>query len=231
MPSLYICDSCHYLFSPSGGEKSRMERCPDCGKESVVVQARIGDARASLVRPTLRPASEDEKAAYLNVKTELEASAERKSAFLKLQDSIKTYKMTMDEHNFALILIYYLWDSTLENRRLTLDRFLLPANWHEQNPDEYVERDYKEIRKKFWSRVNQERHAVTYEGASPGPALACLNAFQRPGRELMAFLHPVSLGDVRKIDLHLLATQPGKVYLQFLTDWYNYSEQTEGASD
>lgn len=115
-----------------------MERCPGCGKESVVVQARIGDARASLVRPTLRPASEDEKAAYLNVKAELEASAERKSAFLKLQDSIKTYKMTMDEHNFALILIYYLWDSTLENRRLTLDRFLRPANWHEQNPNEQL---------------------------------------------------------------------------------------------
>lgn len=224
MPTLYICDSCHYLFSPSDGEESRMERCLGCGKGAIVVQARIGDARASLVRPALRPASEDEKAAYFNVKAELEASAERELAFLKLQDSIKTYEMTMDEHNFALILIYYLWNFTPENRRLTLDRFLRPANWHEQDPDEYVERDYKEIRKKFWSRVNQERHAVTYEGASPGPALACLNAFQRPGGELMAFLHPASLGDVRRIDLHPLATQLGKGYLLFLADWYNYTK-------
>ena len=39
MLTLYICDSCHYIFSPAGGEEAHMERCPSCGKESVVVQA------------------------------------------------------------------------------------------------------------------------------------------------------------------------------------------------
>ena len=80
-----------------------------------------------------------------------------------------------------------------------LDRFLRPANWHEQNPDKK-------------------------EGASPGPALECLNAFQQPEGEMFAFLRPLSLGDVRKIDLHQLATQPGRGYLQFLADWYNRPE-------
>ena len=134
----------------------------------------------------------------------------------------QTYDMTMSEHNFALILVCYLWNFTPENRRLTLERFLRPAYWHpDQNPDEYVERDYKNICKAFWSQINKERHAVAEKGAVPGPALACLNAFQQPEGELMAFLRPVSLGDVRRIDLHQLATQPGKGYLQFLADWYN----------
>ena len=221
---MYICDSCHYLFSPSGEEKSRVERCPGCGKESVVVQARIGETCASLVRPAVRAATEDEKADYLNAKAKLEATAEKESAYRKLQERVKTYNMTMGEHNFALILIYYFRDSTLESRRLMLDRFLRPANWHEQNPDKYVERDYRDIRRKFWSQVNQERHAVEKEGASPGPALECLNAFQQPEGEMFAFLRPLSLGDVRKIDLHQLATQPGRGYLQFLADWYNRPE-------
>ena len=162
---------------------------------------------------------------YFIVRAELEASAKKKASCLKLQESVKTYNMTMGEHNFALILVYYLRDSTLESRRLMLDRFLRPANWHEQNPDKYVERDYRDIRRKFWSQVNQERHAVEKEGASPGPALECLNAFQQPYEgELWSFLRPATLGDVRRIDLHRLAAQPGKGYLRFLADWYNCPE-------
>ena len=177
MLTLYICDSCHYLFSPPDREESRVERCPGCGKESVVVQAQVGGTIVSLVRPAVRPVSEDERADYLNVKAELKASAKKESSYRKLQESVKTYNMTMNEHNFALILIYYLRDSTPESKRLMLDRFLHPEHWHDQNPDEYVERDYKDIRRKFWSKVNQERHAVRDESASLGPALECLNAF------------------------------------------------------
>ena len=225
MLTLYICDSCHYLFAPPDREESRVERCPGCGKESVVVQAQVGGTIVSLVRPAVRPVSEDERADYLNVKAELKASAKKESAYRKLQESVKTYNMTMNEHNFALILIYYLRDSTPESKRLMLDRFLHPEHWHDQNPDEYVERDYKDIRRKFWSKVNQERHAERDESASPGPALECLNAFQQPYEgELWSFLRPATLGDVRRIDLHQLAAQPGKGYLQFLADWYNCPE-------
>ena len=123
---LYICDSCHYLFSPPDREESRVERCPGCGKESVVVQARIGETCASLVRPAVRAATEDEKADYLNVKAKLEATAEKESAYRKLQERVKTYNMTMGEHNFALILIYYFRDSTLESRRLMLESVSAP---------------------------------------------------------------------------------------------------------
>ena len=225
MLTLYICDSCHYLFSPPDREESRVERCPSCGKESVVVQAQVGGTIVSLVRPAVRPVSEDERADYLNVKAKLEATAEKESAYRKLQERVKTYNMTMGEHNFALILIYYLRDSTPESKRLMLDRFLRPEHWHDQNPDEYVERDYKDIRRKFWSKVNQERHAERDESASPGSALECLNAFRQPYEgELWSLLRPATLGDVRRIDLHQLAAQPGKGYLQFLADWYNCPE-------
>ena len=75
---LYTCDACLYTFRA----EKMPERCPDCGKESVMRKLSANGGSVSQSCPAVRPATEAEKVHYEEIQAEiaLEEAAVREEA-------------------------------------------------------------------------------------------------------------------------------------------------------
>ena len=110
---LYTCDACHYTFPAD----TLLDRCPDCGKETVTTIIKLNGRERLTSSPAVRPATEAEIASYERVKKEIEEEdriaietqqkeqdmLSRTARFITL---LLQHNLTTHDHNMALILGY-----------------------------------------------------------------------------------------------------------------------------
>lgn len=217
---IYTCDNCHYTFEAETLPAS----CPDCGKETV--NRRFGDK--ILPTPAVREATEREAAWLVETRAELAAEEEQKR---RLQ-SVDSYDMTDDEHNWAMVMIHEMpAPSTEEASRMV--RTVFRSLHHD--PAKMLEH-YIQIRKQFTRKISDDRADLEKAGKDEPISIA---RFTDEGETVLLdgldvyvsalsvlyhfrpydFLHTPTLGDLRRIDLKKIAEEPGAGYIQFLLDF------------
>ena len=128
------CDNCHYTFECS----DLPTRCPDCGKETR--NHKVGSRIVSLV--CVREATEAEIDCYKRIQRELAEEESQAAAAAALDDKLMAlgdpfsfeddpYDMPVHEHNFALMLVYYVQMEGLYGKR-DLNRIIVSSDIQEK---------------------------------------------------------------------------------------------------
>ena len=215
MARLYTCDACRFIFPAD----SLPERCPDCGKESIAKKIKKDGQERKLVLPAVRLATADEIAEHEKAMAEIAAE----DAFADRLKEPQNYDMSMEEHNLALMLLFYFRQCPVPYLRVKLD-ILLGEQSEEKDAAEGAMQLYTDVKKHFSAEIGKERRQFNVDGALPhGPALDVLYVFRQ--KEVAALLGSTpNLGDVRRVNVKEIAEKPSAEFLRFLTDWYNSLE-------
>ena len=131
---LYTCDACHYTF-PAYNMPSRCpDRCPDCGKETVISRITVNGKERITSAPAVRIATAAEIENYERVRKEIEAELALEqqakqdvtsllSRTIRFISLLLQHNLSTDEHNMALILGYSFLSTPAEYTK----NFLLSA--------------------------------------------------------------------------------------------------------
>ena len=226
------CDNCHYTFECS----ELPTRCPDCGKETR--SHKVGSRIVSLA--CVREATEAEIDCYKRIRRELAEEELQAAAAAALFENLKAlgdpftfeddpYDMPVHEHNFALMLVYYVQMAGFYGMR-DLNRMIISTDVQEKMEL------FKKVRLSFIQAINREsqdnQNALfldreTWEKATP--ALKTLYSFRQDDDVKLLLQNVPNRGNVRRIDLQKIAESPSDGLVRFMTELYNeLHENTAG---
>ena len=247
--SLYTCDNCHTTFESAA---EILSSCPYCYREvrphkvgakiMVVPCVRLATDTESEWFAAVQKQMADEEVIRIRNKTfaeklmtlgEPKVKKERTpedDENVDTDDDIfsdypaDSYNLSVHEHNFALMLIYYVHElhsygfNDLQKMIMTTDI------------EERIEL-FQNVKKVFNRGINTEERGIekplrlTYEAwANATPALQTLYSF-RQDDIFKAFLCDLpNRGNVKRIDLRQLAENPSEGFMKFLNELYNGGE-------
>ena len=236
------CDNCHYTFSAD----ELPTWCSHCGQETRSHKF----AGKILSVPCVRPATDDEVAQYEKVVAEERDVADLIDKLRMLgepyfdrpwkhadedEDTDETedescifdyppdpYNLSVHEHNFALMLIYYLKQMGRFYGRLDLEKMIMG-----EDVDEKVAL-YKNVKKIFTRGINDEERGIEKPSHvnmeiwnAATPALKTLYAFRQDDDFKRLLADAPNRGNIKRIDVQALAEHPSEGFVRFMTELYN----------
>ena len=132
------------------------------------------------------------------------------------------YNLPVHEHNFALMLIYYLKQMGRFYGKQDLEKMIM-----NESAEEKIEL-FKNVRKIFNRGVNDEERGIEkpyrvnmeiWNAATP--ALKTLYAFRQDDDFKRLLADVPNRGNIKRIDLEKLATEPSEGFVRFMTELYN----------
>lgn len=134
------------------------------------------------------------------------------------------YNLSIHEHNFALMLLYYIRELRSYGFR-DLEKMIMTTDI-----DEKMEL-YQNVKKVFNRGINTEERGnekpfritrEVWENATP--ALKTLYSFRQDNAFKALLCDTPNRGNVKRIDVRQLAENPSKGFTQFMTELYNGGE-------
>ena len=131
------------------------------------------------------------------------------------------YDMPVHEHNFALMLVYYVQMAGFYGMR-DLNRMIISTDVQEKMEL------FKKVRLSFIQAINREsqdnQNALfldreTWEKATP--ALKTLYSFRQDDDVKLLLQNVPNRGNIRRIDLQKIAESPSEGFVRFMTELYN----------
>ena len=246
------CDNCHYTFEAD----ALPTWCSNCGKEarnhkfaSKIIsvpcvriatedeaswyEKAISDERDAtdlaekirmLGEPFFRKEYEEEET---EEETE-EDETEETSGIFGVSYPADPYGLSVHEHNFALMLIYYIKQLGYFGKQ-DLEKMIMS-----DDVDEKAEL-YKNVKKTFNRGINTEERQVekpsrltreVWEAATP--ALKVLYSFRQDDDFKMWMGDVPNRGNIKRIDVQKLAAEPSEGFVRFLTELYNGLSKSRG---
>ena len=132
------------------------------------------------------------------------------------------YNLPIREHNFALMVIYYLKQMGRFYGKQDLEKMIMSTD-----VDEKVAL-YKNVKKIFTCGINDEERGIEkpyrvnkeiWNAATP--ALKTLYAFRQDDDFKRLMGDVPNRGNIKRIDLEKLATEPSEGFMRFMTELYN----------
>ena len=218
------CDNCHYTFECS----ELPTRCPDCGKETR--SHKVGSRIVSLA--CVREATEAEIDCYKRIRRELAEEELQAAAAAALFENLKAlgdpfsfeddpYDMPVHEHNFALMLVYYTHTMGFYGKR-DLNRMIVSTDIQEKMEL------FKKVRLSFVQAINREsqgdKNALFLDREiceEATPALKTLYSFRQDDDVKLLLQNVPNRGNIRRIDLQIIAESPSDELVRFMTELYN----------
>lgn len=231
------CDNCHYTFAAD----SLPAWCPECHKETRNHKV----AGKIISAPCVRTATEDETIWYEKAVSEernVKELAEKlrvlgepyfrnehendvedtENSMLGYSYPADPYHLPIHEHNFALMIIYYLQVFGKFYGKLDLEKMLMG-----EDVDEKVDL-YKKVKTTFNRGINTEQRNIEKPGKltrevweAATPALKTLYSFRQDDDINMLLGEVPNRGNIQRIDLKKLAEEPSEGFIQFLRELYN----------
>lgn len=128
-----------------------------------------------LVLPAVRLATADEIAEHEKAMAEIAAE----DAFADRLKEPQNYDMSMEEHNLALMLLFYFRQCPVPYLRVNLD-ILLGERSEEKDAAEGAMQLYTDVKKHFSSEIGKEHRQFNVDGALPhGLTLDVLYVFRQ----------------------------------------------------
>ena len=132
------------------------------------------------------------------------------------------YNLSVHEHNFALMLVYYLKQMGRFYGRLDLEKMIMG-----EDVDEKVAL-YKNVKKIFTCGINDEErwiekplHVNMEIWNAATPALKTLYAFRQDDDFKRLLADAPNRGNIKRIDVQALAEHPSEGFVRFMTELYN----------
>ena len=203
--SIFACNACNYLFSSSD---NKITHCPKCGVGIVLSDI---EGNRKIFRAAVRKATSAEITSYENaVRFEaLPSDLESRIAYLNDKNLID------DEHNLALVLLYYFNKVSDHAAKHTLRQLLTPRESFIYNKmaDTACGTEYGFVIKEFKEDFENERKsigtndtAIVAEQTGNESAASTLMRFRRsrskPNRKTP------NLATIRELDPYLIASEP-----------------------
>ena len=154
--------------------------------------------------------------------TETETETETEDDFSPFAYPPDPYNLSVHEHNFALMVIYYVKQMGRFYGKQDLEKMIMG-----ENAEDKVEL-FKNVKKIFTRGINNEERGIEKPShvsmeiwRQATPALKTLYAFRQDDSFKLLFGDPPNRGNIKRIDLEKLATEPSEGFMRFLTELYN----------
>ena len=237
------CDNCHYTFAAD----ELPTWCSSCGQE----KRNHKFAGKILSVPCVRPATEDEATQYEKVvaeeqdvadlveklrmlgepyfdkpwKNETDETGEEDDGEADEDEGFDyppdPYNLPVHEHNFALMLVYYIKRLGYFGRH-DLEKMIMGEDIEEKVAL------YKNVKKVFTSGINTEERGIEKPNhvnmevwSAATPALKTLYAFRQDDDFKMLMGDVPNRGNIKRIDVQKLAEEPSEGFMRFLRELYN----------
>ena len=132
------------------------------------------------------------------------------------------YNLPVHEHNFALMVVYYIKQLGRFYGKQDLEKMIMSTDI-----DEKVEL-FKNVKKVFTRGINTEERGIEKPyrvdmeiWSAATPALKTLYAFRQDDHIKILFGDVPNRGNIKRIDVQKLATEPSEGFMRFLTELYN----------
>ena len=131
------------------------------------------------------------------------------------------YNLPVHEHNFALMLVYYIKQLGYFGRH-DLEKMIMGEDIEEKVAL------YKNVKKIFTSGINKEERGIEKPNhvnmevwSVATPALKTLYAFRQDDHIKILFGDVPNRGNIKRIDVQKLAEEPSEGFVRFMTELYN----------